>query len=154
MSIQAAFTLRGRNPDVFTCIANLSNDEVFTPPQVANKVLDMLPSDAWSNPDLRWLDPGSKTGVFLREVTKRLLDGLAEVIPDEQERLEHILRNMVFGIATTELTSLMAKRTLYCSKDAAGPHSSVVMPTSDGHVWFERVEHSYSAKGRCSECGA
>ena len=39
---QAAFTLRGRNPDVLTCIANLSNDEVFTPPEFANRMLDRL----------------------------------------------------------------------------------------------------------------
>jgi site-specific DNA-methyltransferase (adenine-specific) len=36
MNNQASFTLRGRNPDVLTCIANLSNDEVFTPPEFAN----------------------------------------------------------------------------------------------------------------------
>lgn len=37
MSAQVGFTLRGRNPDVLTCIANLSNDEVFTPPEFANR---------------------------------------------------------------------------------------------------------------------
>ena len=31
------------NPDVLSCIANLSNDEVFTPPELANKIIDMLP---------------------------------------------------------------------------------------------------------------
>ena len=41
------FALRGRNPDVLTCIANLSNDEVFTPPEFANRMLDTL-AEAWA----------------------------------------------------------------------------------------------------------
>lgn len=141
------------HPDILEVISDLSNDEVFTPPKVANAVLDLLPDKVWSNPDLRWLDPGCKTGVFLREAARRLLVGLGDVIPDEDERLRHILSNMLFGVAITELTALMARRTLYCSKDAAGEHSTVRMPTASGRIWMERVEHSY-ANGRCPECGA
>jgi site-specific DNA-methyltransferase (adenine-specific) len=140
-------------PDILEVIADLSNDEVFTPPKVASAVLDLLPDEVWKNPDLRWLDPGCKTGVFLREVTRRLLAGLKDVITDEEARREHILTNMVFGVAITELTGLMARRTVYCSKDAAGPHSVVKFPTSDGNIWINRVEHDYDG-GRCRECGA
>jgi site-specific DNA-methyltransferase (adenine-specific) len=141
-------------PDILEVIADLSNDEVFTPPKVANAVLDLLPEEVWSDPDLRWLDPGTKTGVFLREVTRRLMIGLAEFIDDEQERLDHILHNMVFGIAITELTAQMSRRTLYCSKDATGPHSASKMPAADGNVWFGRVEHAFGKNGRCTECSA
>jgi site-specific DNA-methyltransferase (adenine-specific) len=140
-------------PDILEVIANLSNDEVFTPPRIANAVLDLLPPEVWVNPDLRWLDPGCKTGIFPREITKRLMVGLVEAFPDDKSRLEHILKNMVFAIAITELTSLMVRRTLYCSKDASGERSSVRMPSSDGNIWMNRVEHSYRG-GRCSECGA
>lgn len=140
-------------PDILEVIADLSNDEVFTPPRVANAVLDLLPEHVWSDPNLRWLDPGCKTGVFLREAAKRLMVGLADAFPDEQERLEHILLNMMYGIAVTNLTALMSRRTVYCSKDAAGQHSTVPMPTSAGHIWMERVKHTY-VDGRCSECGA
>ena len=139
-------------PDILEVISNLSNDEVFTPPRVVNAVLDMLPESVWSDPTLRWLDPGCKTGVFPREITKRLMRGLADAIPDEADRLDHILRTMVFAIAITEITSMMARRTLYCSKNASGEHSAVALPSSDGHVWFERIEHPY-VNGRCSECG-
>ncbi len=141
-------------PDILEVIGDLSSDEVFTPPRVANAVLDLLPDEVWSDPNLRWLDPGAKTGVFLREVTRRLMDGLADTITDEQERLEHILHNMVFGAAVTELTALMSRRTLYCSKDATGPHSATPMPSEDGNVWFARVEHPYDKNGRCPECSA
>jgi site-specific DNA-methyltransferase (adenine-specific) len=140
-------------PDILEVIANLSNDEVFTPPRIANAVLDLLPSDVWVNPDLRWLDPGCKTGIFPREITKRLMVGLVEAFPDDKSRLEHILKNMVFAIAITELTSLMVRRTLYCSKDASGQNSSVVMKSEHGNIWWTRFEHAF-VRGRCSECGA
>lgn len=113
MSEQVSFTLRGRNPDVLTCIANLSNDEVFTPPELANRMLDMLAqtwatdhagADLWANPSVRFLDPFTKSGVFLREITNRLVKGLAEQMPDLQERVNHILTQQVFGIGITRLT--------------------------------------------------
>lgn len=141
-------------PDILEVISDLSNDEVFTPPRVVNAVLDLLPAEVWVDPELRWLDPGCKTGAFLREITRRLMVGLEAVIPDEQERLDHILRNMVFGIAITELTALMSRRTVYCSKDAKGEHSVVEMAQSVGNIWMKRVEHSYDANGRCAECSA
>ena len=108
MTGQAAFTLRGRNPDVLTCIANLSNDEVFTPPELACRMLDMLAeawaadhggADLWAEKTVRFLDPFTKSGVFLREITSRLTEGLAQQMPDLQERVDHILTQQVFGIA-------------------------------------------------------
>ena len=124
---QALFTLQGHNPDVITCIANLSNDEVFTPPEFANQMLDSLEiqwaknnggENIWGNRHIKFLDPCAKSGVFLREIVKRLNVGLTDTIPDLTERINHILINQVFGIGITELTSLLARRTLYCSKDA------------------------------------
>lgn len=143
-----------REPDVLEVIGDLSSDEVFTPPRVANAMLDLLPDQVWRDPYLRWLDPGTKTGVFLREITKRLMVGLEEEIPDQQERLEHILREQVFGIAITQLTAWISRRTLYCSKDATADPAPVKMPTPDGNVWFQRVEHKYNQNSRCDECGA
>jgi site-specific DNA-methyltransferase (adenine-specific) len=145
---------RTRTPDILEVIADLSSDEVFTPPRLANAMLDLLPDDVWSDPTLRWLDPGCKTGVFLREISKRLMVGLADVLPNREERLEHILREQVFGIAITQLTSWMSRRTLYCSKDSTAEHIPVKMDIPDGHIWFQRIEHTYNGSGRCSECGA
>ena len=111
------------NPDVLNCLANLSNDEVFTPPELANKMLDLLPQELFQNPNTTFLDPFTKSGVFLREIVKRLDKGLEKLIPDRQERIDHILQKQVFGIAITELTSLLARRSVYCSKDASGKYS-------------------------------
>jgi len=145
---------QARTPDILEVIADLSSDEVFTPPRVANAMLDLLPDEVWSDPALRWLDPGSKTGVFLREITKRLMVGLEQVIPDRQERLEHILREQVFGIAITQLTAWISRRSVYCSKDATADHVPVRMADPAGNVWFQRIEHRYNRNGRCTECGA
>ncbi len=163
MNGQASFSIRGRNPDILTCIANLSNDEVFTPPEFANRMLDALATawaannggaELWADGSVRFLDPFTKSGVFLREITSRLTKGLAGEIPDLQKRVDHILTKQVFGIGTTRLTSLLARRSLYCSKHADGPHSIATGFASDaGNVWFERTEHTW-ADGKCKFCGA
>jgi site-specific DNA-methyltransferase (adenine-specific) len=142
------------NPDVLTCLANLSNDEVFTPPEIANNVLDLLPSKIWSDKSATFLDPGTKTGIFLREVIKRLDVGLKLVIPDKEDRIRHILKNQIFGIAITELTSLLARRTVYCSKNADSKYSLVnEFDNSSGNILFERIEHVWETR-RCIYCGA
>lgn len=160
---QASFTLRNRNPDVLTCIANLSNDEVFTPPELANKMLDMLAeawaadnhgANLWANKEVKFLDPCTKSGVFLREITSRLTKGLESEIPDLQQRVDHILTHQVFGIGITRLTSLLARRSVYCSKNANGTHSISNTFTNDaGNIWFERLEHTWH-KTKCVFCGA
>lgn len=160
---QASFALRGRNPDVLTCIANLSNDEVFTPPEFANHMLDTVAqawaannggADVWADRTVRFLDPFTKSGVFLREIAKRLIAGLAAEIPDLQTRVDHVLTQQVFGIGITQLTSLLARRSLYCTKHANGEHSVAKSFASDhGNIWFERTEHSWIG-GRCKFCGA
>jgi site-specific DNA-methyltransferase (adenine-specific) len=140
-------------PDILDCIANLSSDEVFTPPDVANQVLDLLPKEIWSNPDIKILDPCTKTGIFLRESARRLMIGLEKNIPDETKRREHIFKNMLFGIAITELTGLVARRSLYYSKDAKNDFSVVKFNDSDGNIQFKRMEHEY-VQGKCSTCGS
>lgn len=183
MADQAIFGLRNHNPDVLRCIANLSNDEVFTPPEMANQMLDLLEStwanqhkgqSIWAQKSVTFLDPFTKSGVFLREVATRLIQGLQAEIPDLQTRVNHILTKQVFGIAITELTSLLARRSLYCSKWADGTHSvATSFTTASGNIWFEPVAHKWvgatefietadakgkpvrkGTNGRCHFCGA
>lgn len=180
---KAGIALRGRNPDVLTCIANLSNDEVFTPPELANKMLDAITeawaannggADIWADPTVRFVDPFAKSGVFLREITRRLTNGLEHTIPKLEDRVDHILTKQVFGIAITHLTGLLARRSVYCSKFADGPHSIATSFASDaGNIVFERIEHTWvgttefvnatgsdgktikrGTSGKCRYCGA
>ena len=163
MTSQASFTLRSRNPDVLTCIANLSNDEVFTPPEFANQMLDTLAeawaadnngANLWTNKSIKFLDPCTKSGVFLREITSRLTTGLEKEIPNLQKRVNHILTKQVFGIGITKLTSLLARRSVYCSKHAQGKYSIADNFAQDsGNIWFERTEHDWD-ESKCKFCGA
>lgn len=141
------------NPDVLSCIANLSSDEVFTPPELANAMLDMLPQELFENPDAKFLDPACKSGVFLREIAKRLLKGLEPLYPDLQERTNHIFKEQLYGIAITELTSYLSRRSLYCSKFANGRYSVVDFDTIDGNIRFKNVQHRWQ-NGKCVFCGA
>jgi site-specific DNA-methyltransferase (adenine-specific) len=183
MTEHVSFGLRNRNPDVLTCIANLSNDEVFTPPEFANQMLDTLSAawaaandgaNIWADKTVKFLDPCLKSGVFLREVTSRLTEGLKDEIPSLQERVDHILTKQVFGIGITQLTSLIARRSVYCSKWANGKHSIAKSFTTEaGNIWFERVDHAWvgatefvvstgrnrkrlkmGVNGKCKFCGA
>jgi site-specific DNA-methyltransferase (adenine-specific) len=162
MGSQANFTLRGRNPDVLSCIASLSNDEVFTPPELANKMLDAVAeswarnnsgANIWANKNVRFLDPSTKSGVFLREITSRLTRGLEKEIPDIQERVDHILMNQVYGLGMTQITALLARRSVYCSKDANGEHSiAKSFKNQAGNIWFERTKHTWEGD-KCRHCG-
>ncbi|MBR2154524.1 MAG: Eco57I restriction-modification methylase domain-containing protein [Bacteroidaceae bacterium] len=141
------------NPDVLNCLANLSNDEVFTPPSLANQVLDLLPQELFTSPTTTFLDPVSKSGVFLREIVKRLDRGLSAQIPNRQERIDHILRRQVFGIAITELTAHLSRRSVYCSKDASSPYSVTRFKTESGNILYRPLRHTW-ANGKCRYCGA
>lgn len=183
MSEKVAFSLRNRNPDVLTCIANLSSDEVFTPPEFANQMLDLVATvwkeahdgaSIWEDSSLTFLDPFTKSGVFLREITSRLVDGLENEIPDLEKRVDHILTRQVFGIGITKLTSLIARRSVYCSKWANGKHSiATSFAGENGNIWFEPINHTWLGgtervvtpdehgdrverftNGRCKYCGA
>lgn len=183
MTEQVSFSVRNRNPDVLTCIANLSNDEVFTPPDFANRMLDLVAeawaqanggANIWADPAVKFLDPFTKSGVFPREITRRLVAGLEQEIPDLEERVDHILVNQVFGMAITRLTSLIARRSVYCSKWANEKHSIArSFETAAGNMWFEPDEHSWvgatdfvktadasgrtvrnGTNGKCEYCGA
>ena len=141
------------NPDVLTCLANLSNDEVFTPPSVANAMLDLLPQELFRDPNTKFLDPACKSGVFLREIAKRLLVGLEDKIPDLTERVEHIFREQLYGIAITELTSMISRRSVYCSKYANCEYSIVRFPNPEGNIRYKLISHRWQ-DGKCVFCGA
>ncbi len=163
MMTETRFSSQSRNPDVLSCIANLSSDEVFTSPQLANQMLDTLEkawraanqgANIWEDSSVKFLDPFTKSGVFLREITKRLISGLEGEIPDLQERVDHILNNQVFGIAITRITALLARRSVYCSKDASSAHSIVKsFENYAGKIAYIQTEHTWE-KGKCTFCGA
>lgn len=141
------------NPDVLSCLANLSNDEVFTTPDIANQMLNMLPQEIFRNPDTTFLEPASKSGVFLREISKRLIIGIEDSIPDLQERIDHIFHNQLFGISITELTSLLSRRSVYCSKYPNSIYSVSRFDHAEGNIRYKNISHRWK-DGKCVFCGA
>ena len=167
------------NPDVLTCLANLSSDEVFTPPEMVSQMLDRLPQELFQSSRTTFLDPACKSGIFLREIAKRLLKAR---IPEYEERsrqiaekkrggipldagdgqferrlqkaVDHIFHKQVFGIAITELTGLMSRRSVYCSKYPNSDFSITRFETEEGNIRFRRMEHSWDKYGKCVFCGA
>ncbi|RLV48370.1 restriction endonuclease [Nocardioides mangrovicus] len=123
-------------------------------------MLDILPAEVWGRSDYRWLDPFAKSGVFLREAAARLLDGLSDQIPDFAARREHIYREMLWGTSITEMTGMIARRSLYYSRDASGPESVVHFDVEAGNLPFVRAEHTFpktkdgTVTGGCTLCGA
>lgn len=140
-------------PDILDCISHLSSDEVFTPPKLVNEILDTLPQELFKSPDTKFLDPCCKSGVFLREIAKRLIDGLADKIPNLEERLDHIFKNQLFGLAITELTGLLSRRSVYCSKNANGKFSICEFANEQGNIEYKRTYHLW-LKDKCMMCGA
>lgn len=169
---------RAYNPDILNCLANLSSDEVFTPPELANRMLDLLPPDIWRSTEVTILDPACKTGVFLREAAKRLIRAQ---VPDYAERsagiearqrageppspedeaflarlqgvLDHVFKRQLFGMAITELTSLLTRRSLYCSKYPESRYSIVRFDSPEGNVSYKALRHTWKG-GKCVYCGA
>ena len=146
--------LKNYNPDVLSCLASLSNDEVFTPPELANAMLDALPKKLWQNENATFLDPCCKSGVFLREIAKRLIAGLKDKIPDEQERINHICTKQLFGISITAMTGMLSRRSVYCSKHANGKYSVCTKFFDEsGNIIFNETKHTFK-NGKCTFCGA
>jgi site-specific DNA-methyltransferase (adenine-specific) len=141
------------NPDVLSCLANLSSDEVFTPPHIVNQMLDMLPQELFRDKNTKFLDPATKSGVFLREIAKRLLEGLKDEIPNLQDRIDHVFQNQLYGIAVTEMTSLLSRRSVYCSKYPNSKYSISLFNNPEGNIRYKNSNHKW-IKGKCEHCGA
>lgn len=160
--VKAATALSGdrRVPDILDVIAALSSDAIPTPPVLAGALLDLLPNEVWSNPDLVWLDPAAKSGSILREVARRLMTGLSEWEKDPETRATHILKNMLYGCGITQVHSEMTRRSLYVSRDATTKHSIVPFNSVEGNIPFILAEHDYPfngqglASGPCRICRA
>lgn len=76
--------------------------EVMTPITLVREMLDTLPKEVWSNPNLKWLDPANGAGTFPFVIIYKLMNGLSEWEPNEEKRYKHIVESMIY---TCELQS-------------------------------------------------
>lgn len=144
------------NPDVLKFLSNLSADEVFTSPELVDKMINLLPKELFNNKNTKFLDPACKSGVFLRQIAKKLIIGLKAEIPDLQERIDHIFKHQLFGISITTITSLTSRRSLYCSTDACGKYSitNAFVENSNGNIFYDTdAKHAFINGRTCKMCG-
>lgn len=102
--------------DIFSYIPVQKSNQIFTPREVVNKMLNTLETEnpgIFSNPNLTFCDLHIKSGLFLTETAKRLNRGLVNVIPDERARLKHIFENQLFGFAPTQIIYDIAANYIY-----------------------------------------
>lgn len=90
----------GVDADIFDYIPMQEQNRVFTPKKVVAKMLDMLEEE---NPEIfrstrrRFLDPYSKSGLFLAGIVKRLYQNLRPRFRSEKDCLMHILSNQIYA---------------------------------------------------------
>ncbi|MCI6163343.1 MAG: Eco57I restriction-modification methylase domain-containing protein [Dialister sp.] len=132
----------------FAVNATKEEGEFYTPHDVVQLIASMIePFDG------TLYDPACKSGVFLREIAKRLIEGLKEEIPDLQKRIDHIFHKQLYGIAITELTSLLSRRSVYCSKYPNSKYSITLFEDTSGNIRYKRIPHRWQ-NGKCLFCGA
>ena len=73
-----------------------SAGEVQTPLELVNDMLNTLPKEVWSNPELKWLDNSTGTGIFIAVIVERLMKGLSKFEIDEEKRYRHIMEEMIY----------------------------------------------------------
>lgn len=72
--------------------------EVFTKYWTISEMLDLIPSEDWSNPNLKFLDSCAGAGNFPAVIIERLMEGLRNIFPNEEERYTHIIENMIYMV--------------------------------------------------------
>ena len=104
-----------------TGISKYSNSEVITPKPVVSDIVDLLPADVFS-PESKFLDPAVKSGRFLAEIYKRLMESqlMIQTFPDEQKRERHILENQLYGVATSPMAATIVRKQLYGNPKLTG----------------------------------
>ena len=102
--------------DIFSYVRPLKTNQIFTPRKVVNMMLDLLEENnpgIFENPNLTFADLYVKSGLYLTEIAKRLNRGLANIIPDREERIKHIFEQQLYGFAPTGIIYNIAHKYIY-----------------------------------------
>lgn len=153
--------------DILTLFESLNNHEVFTPPRLARDMLSTIPKKVWCNPNIRVLDPCVKSGVFLREAMYLLFEGLLGKglhtdlngvtydLSNPKQLMRHILKNMLFGIATSELTGYLSRRTLYGVMEANTDKQTALIDafekSKNNRDWSEKEKVNFLIRNRFND---
>lgn len=116
-------------------------DVVFTPEEVVDDMLDLIPQYIWSDPNSTFLDPCCKSGIFLERIYWRLYEGLSEKIPDRVDRNNHILEKQLFGLSQYDKTADDSRSVLYGTTKANHKNAYTrLFDTEHGNILTLKIE--------------
>ncbi|MDV7823720.1 DEAD/DEAH box helicase family protein [Enterococcus faecium] len=139
--------------DIFDYIPPQKTNQIFTPKRVVKMMIDKLQEESpedFTDPNKTFVDLYIKSGLYLTEIVKRLYVGLADQIPNEEERLKHILEKQVYGFAPSEIIYNIARNFIFGFDDKA-------KNIDDSHVVcldtmpYARGEADMSFEEKCDE---
>ena len=101
--------------DIFNYIPPQKTNQIFTPKKVVRKMVDLLEEEnpgCFDDPDKTFADLYMKSGQYITEIVKRLYnsEGMRRAFPNDEERLRHIFKHQVYGLAPTECIYRIALR--------------------------------------------
>lgn len=102
--------------DIFDYIPAQKTNQIFTPKRTVSMMVDLLEKEnpeIFKNKNLKFIDLYAKSGLYLTELVKRLNVGLKAEIPDETERIRHILEHQIYAVAPSEIIYSIAKAYVY-----------------------------------------
>lgn len=101
--------------DIFNYIPPQKTNQIFTPKKVVRKMVDLLEKEnpgCFDDPDKTFADLYMKSGQYITEIVKRLYNSeeMRRAFPDDEERLRHIFKHQIYGLAPTECIYRIALR--------------------------------------------
>ena len=104
--------------DIFDYIPPQKTNQIYTPKAVVKHMVDDLEANnpgIFDDPNKTFADLYMKSGLYITEIVKRLFqnDKMKELFPDEQERIEHIMKHQVYGLAPTRIIYLIATNYIF-----------------------------------------
>lgn len=101
--------------DIFNYIPPQKTNQIFTPKKVVRKMVDLLEEEnpgCFDDPDKTFADLYMKSGQYITEIVKCLYnsEGMRRAFPDDEERLRHVFKHQVYGLAPTECIYRIALR--------------------------------------------
>lgn len=102
--------------DIFDYVPPQQTNQIYTPKRLVVEMIDQLEVEdpkVFKDPNRTFADLYMKSGLYITEIVKRLYVGLEEIIPDDPERIKHILENQVYGFAPTEIIYNIAKSYIF-----------------------------------------
>lgn len=138
--------------DIFDYIPPQKTNQIFTPKRVVKMMVDMLEEaypNLFTNPNIKFLDPYAKSGLYIAEITKRLYKGLQDQIPDSEERIRWILENQVYAIAPSNIIYNIVKNFVYPENIDVSTKNLVELDLAaalDEEDWQQRITQAFGGE--------